>query len=146
MENFTPLSALAGGALIGLAAVLLMALTGRIAGISGLFGGLLTKTAWRVDRDGAFRLAFVAGLMLAPAVYVLFHPLPPIELSVGVPGLILAGLLVGIGTRMGSGCTSGHGVCGLARFSKRSLAATVTFMAAGMLTVFITRHVFGMGG
>ena len=136
---FTPASALAGGALIGLAAALLWLLNGRIAGISGVLGGLLKP----VRGDIAWRVAFVLGIMAAPLVYALIAtPVTP-QIDASFPVLIVAGLLVGVGTRYGSGCTSGHGVCGLSRLSPRSLAATLTFMAAGFATVFVLRHLLG---
>lgn len=134
--NFTPWSSLAGGILIGLAAAALLLLLGRIAGISGIVGGLLQPS----KGDTGWRLAFVLGLLAAPAVYALFQPLPAIEVTADLPLLLVAGLLVGVGTRYGSGCTSGHGVCGLSRLSPRSLAATVVFMAAGFATVYVVRH------
>jgi uncharacterized membrane protein YedE/YeeE len=141
MHNFTPLSGLLGGALIGLAAALLMLLTGRIAGISGIFGGLLTPAA----NDRGWRLAFVAGLIAAPLIATLATgmrlPSPAMPASLIV--IVIAGLLVGVGTRMGNGCTSGHGVCGIARLSPRSLIATAIFMAAAIATVAIARHVIG---
>lgn len=136
---FTPLSALAGGALIGLAAALLLLANGRIAGISGIVGGLLERT----PGETGWRLAFVAGLLIGPALWGLFAALPPIRIDAGYPLLVAAGLLVGIGTRYGSGCTSGHGVCGLSRLSPRSLAATLLFMTAGFATVYIIRHLLG---
>jgi uncharacterized membrane protein YedE/YeeE len=136
--HFTPWSALAGGALIGLAAVLLAALAGRVAGISGIVGGLLRPH----PQEAGWRIAFVAGLMMAPAMYALFGPGMHVEIDASNATLVVAGLLVGAGTRLGSGCTSGHGVCGLARRSPRSAVATATFMAAGFFTVFLTRHVF----
>jgi len=138
--EFTPWSALAGGGLIGLAAAMFVLLNGRIAGISGVIGGLLKP----VMGDVAWRAAFVIGLVGAPLIYALFAtlPLPKIDASFGA--LIAAGLLVGIGTRLGAGCTSGHGVCGLARLSPRSLVATVAFMGAGFATVFVTRHLLGI--
>lgn len=134
---FTPSSALAGGALIGLAAALFVLLNGRIAGISGILGGLLRP----VRGDIAWRLAFLAGLIGAPLVYGLFAPLPQPHIEAGTGWLIAAGLLVGVGTRYGAGCTSGHGVCGLSRLSPRSLVATLAFMAAGFVTVYLLRHV-----
>ena len=134
--NFTPWSSLAGGMLIGLAAAALLLLLGRIAGISGIVGGLLQPS----KGDTGWRLAFVLGLLAAPTVYTLFQPLPEIEVSTDLPVLLAAGLLVGVGTRYGSGCTSGHGVCGLSRLSPRSLAATLAFMAAGFATVYMVRH------
>ncbi|MFC6635423.1 YeeE/YedE family protein [Microbulbifer taiwanensis] len=136
---FTPWSALAGGALIGLASALLLLLNGRIAGISGILGGLIDRTAG----ETGWRRAFVLGLLLSPLVWLLFAALPPIRIEAGYPLLIAAGLLVGIGTRYGSGCTSGHGVCGLSRLSPRSLVATLGFMGAGFATVFATRHLLG---
>jgi uncharacterized membrane protein YedE/YeeE len=133
---FTPWSALLGGALIGVAAALLILLNGRIAGISGILGGLLRP----LRGDIGWRAAFIAGLLGAPVVYSLFAALPPVSIAAGDGALVLAGLLVGVGTRYGSGCTSGHGVCGLSRLSWRSLAATAVFMGAGFATVFVTRH------
>lgn len=135
-NGFTPLSALLGGALIGLAAALLLAL-GRIAGISGIVAGLLR----RPDRaDTPWRLAFVLGLGLAPLAWRLVATLPPPRIAADPPTLVAAGLLVGFGARLGAGCTSGHGVCGLSRLSPRSLAATISFMTTGFLTVFAVRH------
>lgn len=139
-QAFTPWSALAGGLLIGLAAALLWLLNGRIAGISGIVGGLMQGAP---GAEKSWRLAFVAGLLLAPWLYRAGIGLPPIHIQAGTPMLIGAGLLVGYGTRLGSGCTSGHGVCGLSRFSPRSVAATAVFMAAGFATVFVVRHLLG---
>jgi uncharacterized protein len=141
MSHFTPLSAAVGGALIGLAASLLMLLTGRIAGISGILAGLLGRPAPDKAPDRLWRLAFVAGLILAPFIgtfagYVLTEPQMP--LSYGM--IVAAGLLVGVGTRMGGGCTSGHGVCGIARISPRSIAATAIFMMTAIIVVAIMRH------
>ena len=133
---FTPWSAAAGGALVGLAAGTLILFSGRIAGISGIFGGLLQ---WRAD-DRAWRVAFLSGIVLAPTLYALAIGLPQVVVSASTPWLIVAGLLVGIGTRYGSGCTSGHGICGLARLSPRSLVATLVFVGTGFATVFATRH------
>lgn len=135
-NEFTPWSALAGGALIGLAAAMFVLLNGRVAGISGVVGGLLKPAAG----DVAWRIAFVAGLVGAPLVYLLFAPLPLPQIDADVGALVAAGLLVGVGTRYGAGCTSGHGVCGLARLSPRSLVATATFMGAGFVTVYVLRH------
>jgi uncharacterized membrane protein YedE/YeeE len=135
-DHFTPWASLAGGVLIGLAAALLILFNGRIAGISGILGGLLE---WPRG-DVAWRIAFLLGLIGAPLVYSLAAPLPAVEVDAGTATLVVAGLLVGIGTRYGAGCTSGHGVCGLSRRSPRSLVATLAFMAAGFLTVFIVRH------
>lgn len=136
---FTPWTALAGGVLIGIAAALLVLLNGRVAGISGIVGGLLQP----VRGDVGWRLAFVLGLVGAPMVYALFAALPAAQIDAGSGTLIAAGLLVGIGTRYGGGCTSGHGVCGLSRFSARSLVATLAFMGAGFAVVFVTRHLLG---
>ena len=134
---FTPWSALAGGAIIGFAAAMFALVNGRIAGISGIVGGLLRPTL----PDAVWRVAFLAGLVVAPVVYALSAPLPPIVIDAGYPLLVVAGVVVGVGTRYGAGCTSGHGVCGLSRASPRSLVATLVFMAAGFATVFVTRHV-----
>ncbi|NML18181.1 YeeE/YedE family protein [Azohydromonas caseinilytica] len=136
---FTPWPALAGGVLIGIAAALFVLLNGRIAGISGILGGLLKP----LRGDIAWRVAFLAGLIGAPLVYMLFADAPEVRIDAGYGALVVAGLLVGVGTRYGSGCTSGHGVCGISRLSPRSLVATVTFMAAGFATVFVARHVLG---
>ncbi len=128
-----------GGMLIGLATVLLLALNGRIAGVSGILSGAVTAP----DRfDRSWRLLFILGLMAGAALYRVFSGALPVQIEAGTPTLVVAGLLVGFGTRLGSGCTSGHGVCGLARLSPRSLAATITFMLFGMLTVYLTRHLF----
>ena len=135
-QHFTPWSALAGGALIGLAASLLILANGRISGISGIVGGLLRPKAG----DSGWRVAFIAGLLIAPWLLMLALPLAAPEIDAGPLRLIAAGLLVGVGTRYGAGCTSGHGVCGLSRLSLRSLVATLVFMAAGFVTVFVLRH------
>ena len=137
---FSPGSALAGGVFIGIAAAMFVLLNGRIAGISGILGGLLQP----VRGDAAWRLAFILGLVAAPAAYLLAGPLPKAQIDAGWGALVVAGLLVGFGTRYGSGCTSGHGVCGLSRLSPRSLAATAAFMGAGFLTVFVVRHLLGI--
>lgn len=137
--HFTPWSAALGGILLGLGVALLLLANGRIAGISGIAASLLRP--W--NSDSSWRLAFLAGLILAPILYKAVAGLPPIQADASWPMLVLAGLLVGIGTRYGSGCTSGHGICGLSRLSPRSLAATLTFMAAGFATVYILRHVLG---
>jgi uncharacterized membrane protein YedE/YeeE len=133
---FTPWASLAGGVLIGVAASMFALLNGRIAGISGVLGGLLHPS----KGDIAWRAVFVLGLVAAPAVYWLFTAYPEPTIDAGWTALVLAGLLVGIGTRYGSGCTSGHGVCGLSRLSPRSLVATLAFMGAGFATVFVIRH------
>ena len=134
--DFTPWTALGGGLLIGLAAALFVLFNGRIAGISGIVGGLLRPA----QGERGWRIAFLFGLVAAPLVYTLAAPLPAMHIDAGTGMLIAAGLLVGVGTRYGAGCTSGHGVCGLARGSVRSLAATLAFMGAGFATVFIVRH------
>ena len=134
---FTPWSSLFGGMLIGLAAAMFVLLNGRVAGISGVLGGLLAPQRG----DVLWRVAFVGGIVFAPVIYSLFLVLPPVQIDADYAALITAGLLVGVGTRYGAGCTSGHGVCGLSRLSMRSLAATATFMGAGFATVFFMRHV-----
>lgn len=134
---FTPWSALAGGVLIGIAAVMFVLVSGRIAGISGIVGGLLRPARG----DVGWRVAFVAGLVVAPVIYALVAAMPPVRIEASTPLLLAGGLLVGWGSRYGSGCTSGHGVCGLSRLSPRSLAATLAFMGAGFATVYLMRHV-----
>jgi uncharacterized membrane protein YedE/YeeE len=143
MADFTPVSSLLGGLLIGSAASLLLVASGRIAGISGILGGLIDRpkgeTGWRV--------AFLAGLLAGGFVLRVLVPGAIAAPAVSSPFvLVLAGLLVGFGTRLGNGCTSGHGVCGVSRLSPRSIAATATFMAAGMLTTFVVRHLLGSVG
>jgi uncharacterized membrane protein YedE/YeeE len=140
LNAFTPWSALAGGVLIGIAAAMFVLLNGRIAGISGILGGLLKPA----KGDVGWRVAFVLGLAGAPLAYLLFAALPRPQIDAGYFALVTAGLLVGVGTRYGSGCTSGHGVCGLSRLSPRSLVATVAFMGAGFATVFVVRHLFNI--
>jgi uncharacterized membrane protein YedE/YeeE len=135
--NFTPWSSLTGGILIGIAAAVFILFNGRIAGISGILGGLVQPK----KGDIGWRAAFIIGLLSAPMVFSFFAPLPTIRIEASSALLVIAGLLVGIGTRYGSGCTSGHGVCGLSRFSPRSIVATAAFMTAGFLTVFIARHI-----
>ena len=135
--NFTPWASLAGGIVIGLAAAMFLFFNGRIAGISGILGGLLE---WPKG-DISWRLAFLIGLVAAPLAFSVVAPLPAVQIDADTSTLIIAGLLVGVGTRYGSGCTSGHGVCGLSRFSPRSLVATVAFMLAGFVTVFVVRHI-----
>jgi uncharacterized protein len=137
---FTPWSALIGGMVIGVAAAMLALFNGRVAGISGIVGALLRPSF----PDATWRVAFVAGLVLAPVAYAIFHALPAVTIDAGYPTLILAGLLVGVGTRYASGCTSGHGVCGLSRVSPRSIVATLMFMAAGFVTVYLVRHAFNL--
>ena len=143
MHDFTPIPALLGGALIGAAASLFLWSHGKVAGISGLYGGILR----RGTSDRAVRVWFVAGLVLAGLAVRLVRPAA--FASAWTPGLglaLLAGVVVGVGTQMGNGCTSGHGVCGISRFSTRSIVATLTFMATGVLTVFVVRHVLGGEG
>lgn len=142
MENFTPISALIGGSLIGAAAALLLWLNGRVAGISGIFNGVLSpqpgETAWRA--------LFIVGLIAGAALYAGVNPAgytPRAGFPLGL--LVVGGFLVGFGTRMSGGCTSGHGVCGLGRLSPRSLTATVVFVLAGIITVFVVRHLLGFG-
>jgi uncharacterized membrane protein YedE/YeeE len=137
---FTPWSALLGGVLIGLASAMLILLNGRIAGISGILGGLLRPRSG----DIGWRAAFILGLAGAPLVYAMFTVLPSVQIDAGNGSLVIAGLLVGVGTRYGSGCTSGHGVCGLSRLSLRSAVATAIFMGTGFLTVFVTRHLLSV--
>ena len=137
---FTPWSALIGGMLIGLAAAMFALLNGRVAGISGVLGGLLKPTRG----DIGWRVAFIGGLVSASLVYGLFAALPAVQIDASYVALVVAGLLVGVGTRYGAGCTSGHGVCGLSRLSPRSLVATLAFMGAGFVTVFVLRHLFGI--
>ena len=136
---FTPWSSFAGGALIGIAAAMFALLNGRVAGISGVVGGLLKP----VKGDVGWRVAFVLGLLSAPLLYLLVAEVPRPQIDAGYVALVVAGLLVGVGTRYGSGCTSGHGVCGLSRLSPRSLAATAAFMGAGFATVYVIRHLYG---
>ena len=141
MENFTPIIALVGGGLIGLAATLLMLTNGRIAGISGIANGLLFGDD---NNDKSWRLFFIVGLVIGCGLYVFFNPAAYQPRSgFSVVTLMIAGLLVGFGTRLGNGCTSGHGVCGLARLSVNSLIATLVFLGAGMLTVFFMTNFFG---
>ena len=137
--HFTPWLSLTGGVLIGLAAVMLVLLNGRIAGISGILAGAV----FSAGDERRWRLAFLAGLFLSPWLYRLAVGVPVMQFDVGWPVLVIAGMLVGFGTRLGSGCTSGHGVCGLSRLSRRSLAATIVFMAAGFATVYVVRHLIG---
>ena len=140
MENFTPISAVAGGTLIGFSAAILWVATGRIAGISGIVGGMLAP----LNADFAWRAAFLTGLTVAPLLYRLGGgPLPDLNSAAPFAVVVAAGLLVGFGTRLGSGCTSGHGVCGLARLSPRSIVATAVFLLTAMVTVFVARHIVG---
>lgn len=134
--HFTPASALAGGMVIGIATAILLLLAGRIAGISGIVGGLFR----RQPGDIGWRFAFVSGLILAPIIWQLFKELPPIQIDTSYLIMALAGLIVGLGTRYASGCTSGHGICGLSRMSPRSIVATLTFITTGVVTVYLIRH------
>lgn len=136
---FTPYSALIGGVLIGAAAALFAVLNGRVAGVSGIIGGLLRPSSG----DVSWRVAFIAGLVAAPLLYGAFGALPAVQIDAGYAALVAAGLLVGVGTRYGSGCTSGHGVCGISSLSPRSVVATLAFMAMGFATVYVTRHLLG---
>ena len=137
-QVFTPIS-LVGGLMLGVATVILLLGIGRIAGISGITSSLL-----KPKRVEMWQVLFIAGLVLSPLLYSVFRPLPDIEVTTSLPLLIAAGLLVGFGTRLGSGCTSGHGICGNARLSPRSMVATATFMVFGIITVFIGRQVLGL--
>ena len=137
-QVFTPIS-LVGGLILGVATVILLLGIGRIAGISGITSSLL-----KPKRVEMWQVLFIAGLIVSPLLYSVFRPLPDIEVTTSLPLLIAAGLLVGFGTRLGSGCTSGHGICGNARLSPRSMVATATFMAFGIITVFIGRQVLGL--
>ena len=137
--NFTPWSALAGGALIGLAAALFIMLNGRIAGISGLLASLLERKA----EGRGEKALFLLGILLAPLLWLMAGEWPQMEFQTNWLGLLIAGVLVGVGTRYGAGCTSGHGVCGISRLSARSIVATLAFMAAGFATVFVIRHLVG---
>ena len=142
MGNFTPIAAAIGGTLIGLSAVLLMALTGRIAGIGGIFAGLINPQT----TDRAWRASLIVGLIAAPlAAALLGHTVPTPRMPGSYITVVIGGLLVGFGTRLGSGCTSGHGICGIARLSPRSIVATGVFMMAGIIVVALTHHVFGGG-
>ncbi len=138
VANFTPVSALIGGLLIGLAATMLLLVNGRIAGISGIAGGLVKQAQGEV----AWRLLFVLGLVIGAGAYGLLAPVP-IEIDASLPVVVLGGLLVGFGTQLGRGCTSGHGVCGIARLSPRSIVATLVFMVSAGVTVYLVRHVIG---
>ncbi|SFV09564.1 YeeE/YedE family protein [Pseudoduganella namucuonensis] len=137
--GFTPLAAAAGGVLIGSAAAMMLLLNGRVAGVSGIVAGVLAPR----KGDTGWRVAFVLGLVASPLLYSVFVALPPARIDAGYGALIAAGLLVGVGTRYGAGCTSGHGVCGVSRLSPRSVVATLVFMAAGFATVHVLRHLIG---
>ena len=140
MDITSSLLGLAGGAMIGLAAVLAMGLFGRTTGVSGILGGVFDDPT-----DIAWRLEFLAGLAVGPLAYVaIAGAMPQVEIAASLPLLVLGGLMVGIGTQLSTGCTSGHGVCGVARGARRSIVATATFMAAAMATVFLIRQVLGV--
>lgn len=139
MTDFTPIPSLIGGVLIGLSAVFLMALHGRVAGMTGILTGIITPAA----TDWSWRAAFLAGAIVTPAVYLAAGGVIPFEVPVSTAAIAFGGLLVGIGVHFGNGCPSGHGICGLARLSPRSLAAVLTFMLTAFVTVFIFRHVIG---
>jgi len=138
--HFTPWASLVGGLLIGLSATIYVLGLGRIAGIAGIVGSALHALTRGSLRGQSVRLAFLFGLLVAPALWAVFRPLPPMTSVAGTGTLLAAGLLVGVGVRMGNGCTSGHGVCGLSRFSPRSLANVLAFMGAGVVAVFVVRH------
>ncbi|ETT01027.1 YeeE/YedE family protein [Providencia sp. PROV188] len=139
--HFTPGSAAIGGVLIGLAVAILLIFNGRIAGISGILAGVLKPT----KGDTAWKLAFIVGILVAPLLFITFVYTPEVTIATSTPLLIAAGLLVGFGTRLGSGCTSGHGICGMARFSRRSMVAVVVFMLVAFITVAVINH-FGLRG
>jgi uncharacterized protein len=137
--NLSPWPSLAGGLLVGIAVAILILFNGRIAGISGILGDLLKPA----QGESAWRITFVLGMMLSPLVYGIVSELPAVEVSANLWQLIVAGFLVGIGTRYASGCTSGHGICGVARLSRRSIVATALFMLSGMAVVYVMRHLVG---
>lgn len=139
MTDFTPLQSLLGGALIGLSAVLLMALHGRIAGMTGILSGIIPPLA----ADWQWRAAFLAGAVVAPLIYLAAGGEIALSIPIGIPAVILGGLLVGIGVHFGNGCPSGHGICGIARLSPRSIVAVITFMITAFITVFVVRHLIG---
>ena len=139
-NHFTPWSALAGGALIGIASALFILVNGRIAGITGIIGGLFTSLV----HDAGWRIAFIIGLIASPLIWELFGQTLTIQIDASNSLLMTAGIIVGISTRYGSGCTSGHGVCGISRLSPRSIIATLAFMSTGFLTVYVVRHLLGV--
>ena len=139
MTDFTPIQSLIGGMMIGLSAVFLMALHGRVAGMTGILTGIIPPAA----SDWPWRTAFLAGAIVAPVIYLAAGGAIPFEVPVSTAALAIGGLLVGIGVHFGNGCPSGHGICGLARLSPRSLAAVLTFMLTAFVTVFVVRHVIG---
>ena len=139
MTGFTPIQSLIGGMMIGLSAVFLMALHGRVAGMTGILTGIIPPAA----SDWPWRAAFLAGAIVAPVIWLAAGGVIPFDVPVSTAALVLGGLLVGIGVHFGNGCPSGHGICGLARLSPRSLAAVLTFMLTAFVTVFVVRHVIG---
>jgi uncharacterized membrane protein YedE/YeeE len=139
MTEFTPLQSLFGGALIGLSAVLLMALHGRIAGMTGILSGVIPPLAG----DWPWRAVFLAGAIISPLIYLAAGGEIAFSIPIGIPAIVLGGLLVGIGVHFGNGCPSGHGICGIARLSPRSVVAVITFMITAFITVLIVRHVIG---
>ena len=139
MTDFTPIQSLIGGMMIGLSAVFLMALHGRVAGMTGILTGIIPPAA----PDWPWRAAFLAGAIVAPVIYLAAGGAIPFDVPVSTAALAIGGLLVGIGVHFGNGCPSGHGICGLARLSPRSLAAVLTFMLTAIVTVFVVRHVIG---
>lgn len=140
LSHFTPYASLAGGILIGIAAAILILFNGRIAGVSGILGQALNGG---IVRDNLWRIAFVMGIIAAPALWQIWVGEIEISIETNALWLMIAGLFVGVGTSHGSGCTSGHGICGLSRFSMRSVIATLSFMLTGMMTVYIMRHILG---
>ena len=140
LSHFTPYASFAGGILIGIAAAILILFNGRIAGVSGILGQALNGG---IVRDNLWRIAFVMGIIAAPALWQIWVGEIEIDIETNALWLIIAGLFVGVGTSYGSGCTSGHGICGLSRFSMRSVIATLSFMLTGMVTVYIMRHILG---
>lgn len=140
-EQFTPITAIGGGLLIGFASIVLMAGIGRIAGVTGILAGVMIGLMGAKKSEWLWRLAFILGLAISPLLFQLFAELPALEIHSSWPAILAAGLIVGFGTRLGSGCTSGHGVCGISRLSPRSIIATIAFMGAGFATVAIIRHV-----
>lgn len=139
--HFTPWSAALGGVLIGLAVTLLRVFNGRIAGISGILSGVLKP----IKGDTAWKVAFILGLLISPSLFIYFAYIPEVDIAASMSTLIIAGLLVGFGTRLGGGCTSGHGICGMARFSQRSVVAVIVFMVTAFITVAISNEL-GLGG
>lgn len=140
ITEFTPYLSLGGGVLIGISAILLMAMHGRIAGMTGILSGILPP----FSSDWGWRAAFIVGSIIAPTIFILIGGTIPFAVPPSTPALLIGGLIVGVGVYFGSGCTSGHGVCGMARLSPRSITATIVFMIATFITVYIIRHVVGV--